>query len=966
MKAKGLLRSFWRAVDWFTRNRVALYVLVLALSALPLLLFLHLAHRVLLRQGSERAFSSNEQFGALASGLVDDKLLQAETLLQSFASRPAVLAAWKRRDMQEISRNLEQAHVLRPDFAFFSVFDLDGTLRVVVPHDRTTVGRNFAFRNWYQGVSRSWKPYVSEIYQTAVAPHQHVFAIAVPITEDGKPIGILMAPLAINVLNQWLQGLTARGDRTISIVDHEGHLVAYPQMDVFKTPENLSGFEPVRRVIAGQTGTDYFRRGSETVLISYTPVKSTGWGILSELPATAVTATAWDFERHLIVLSGAVIALTLLFGGALAYLYQKLQVGNRFMELSSDPFGVADFNGYFKQLNPAWTRILGFSAEELMAQPYLEFVHPDDRNATSGASSSLIDGNEVLSFENRYRCKDGTYRWFLWNAVSVPAEKKIYAVARDISYRKQGEEESYSLNAMLASANAELEGQNREVERATRMKSEFLASMSHELRTPLNAIVGFSDLLGEETAGALNAKQKRFVSHVRNGATHLLALINDILDLSKIEAGQLEVFPEHVSLQNALTEVLSLIEPLTDKREIALNITRKELTVYADRVRLKQVLYNLLSNAVKFTPERGTITVGAAAEDGRAHISVSDTGVGIRKEDQAVIFDEFRQVGDSAKGIKEGTGLGLAITRKLVEQQDGTIIVASEPGKGSRFTFTIPLGVATMEPPTEISHRTPGASENPTVLIVDDQPSARELLVNYLGPQGYSVVTAGSGTEALAKAKKYRPDVITLNMLSPGQTGWMTLYELKHNPETADIPIIVVSVVDQKGMGFTLGASEYLVKPVAKETLLAKLAQHVGSSRDGVSRVLVAEDELTTMRVLEGILKGAGYEPVLARNGKEAIVVLARMRVDLVLLDLQMPEMDGFEVIKRIREHPQWRDLPIFVLTAKNLTESEIDLLTQETKAFFSKGLPWRESLVGEIKKAIAAPKALQKGFHEN
>jgi CheY-like chemotaxis protein len=252
------------------------------------------------------------------------------------------------------------------------------------------------------------------------------------------------------------------------------------------------------------------------------------------------------------------------------------------------------------------------------------------------------------------------------------------------------------------------------------------------------------------------------------------------------------------------------------------------------------------------------------------------------------------------------------------------------------------------------------------VLIVDDQASAREILVNYLGPQGYSVVTAGSGTEALAKAKKYRPDVITLNMLSPGQIGWMTLYELKHNPETADIPIIVVSVVDQKGMGFTLGASEYLVKPVAKETLLAKLAQHVGSSRDGVSRVLVAEDELTTMRVLEGILKGAGYEPVLARNGKEAMVVLARMRVDLVLLDLQMPEMDGFEVIKRIREHPQWRDLPIFVLTAKNLTESEIDLLTQETKAFFSKGLPWRESLVGEIKKAIAAPKALQKGFHEN
>lgn len=631
------------------------------------------------------------------------------------------------------------------------------------------------------------------------------------------------------------------------------------------------------------------------------------------------------------------------------------------MELSNDHFCIAGFDGYFKRLNPAWTRSLDFAAEELMARPYLDFVHPDDRNATVGACDTLKAGNEVFSFENRYRCKDGSYRWFLWNAVSVPVEKRIYAVAHDISYRKQAEEKSNSLNVILASANSELEGQNREVERANRMKSGFLASMSHELRTPLNAIIGFSDLLADESPGALNAKQKRFIGHVGNGATHLLALINDILDLSKIEAGQLEVFPENVSLQQALTEVLSLIQPLTDKRNMILNITREDFTVYADRVRLKQVLYNLLSNAVKFTPEQGSISVAAREEAGQAHISVSDTGVGIRKEDQAVIFDEFRQVGESAKGIKEGTGLGLAITRRLVEQQGGTIAVASEPGKGSRFTFTLPLGAVLPEPQQDISRRYPCAPARPVVLIVDDQPSACELLVNYLGPQGYIAMTAGSGTEAVAKAKKFRPDAITLNILSAGQTGWMTLFELKHNPETADIPIIVVSVVDQQSMGFTLGASEYLVKPVAKETLLEKLAQHVGSSREGPSRVLVAEDEVITMRVLEGILKSAGYEPIPARNGKEALLVLAQMRVDLVLLDLQMPEMDGFEVIKRIREHPQWHDLPIFVLTAMKLTDSEIDLLTLETRAVFSKGLPWKESLLAEIKKAIAAPKVFTK-----
>jgi PAS domain S-box-containing protein len=961
MKPKGLLRKFWRAVDWFTRNRVALFILVLALSALPVVLLFQLAHRVLLRQASERAFTGNEQIATLAAEVIDDQVHQAETMLQSFASRPSLLAAWKRRDMREVARDLEQAHVLRPDFAFFSVCDPNGTLRVVVPDEPpSAVGRNFAFRDWYQGVSRSWAPYVSEIYQTVVAPYQHVFTIAVPILDHGRPIGILVAPLAVDVVNQWIHSAAPRGLRVILVVDQKGRLVAYPQLDTFITPADLSRFEPVRRATAGEAGTGYFKRGNETLLISYSPVKSTGWSVLSELPATAVAAATWDFERLLAVLGGLFISLALMFGGALAYFHRKLQVGNRFMELSSDPFGVADFNGYFSQLNPAWSRILGFSSQELTARPYLDFVHPDDRNATGSASSILIGGNDVLSFENRYRCKDGTYRWFLWNAVSVPAEKKIYAVARDISHRKQAEEESHNLNAKLASANAELAQQNREVERATRMKSEFLASMSHELRTPLNAIVGFSDLLGEETAGPINPKQKRFIGHVRNGATHLLSLINDILDLSKIEAGQLEVFPENVSLQHSLAEVLSLIQPLTDKRKMALHILPEDFTIYADRMRLKQVLYNLLSNAVKFTPEHGSISVAAHAEEGQVYISVSDTGVGIRKEDQTAIFDEFRQVGESAKGVKEGTGLGLAITRRLVEQQGGTITVFSEPGKGSKFTFTIPAGTGP-DLPNTIAYQNSGPREHPVVLIVDDEPTARELLMNYLGPQGYVVITADSGKMALAKAKEFRPDVITLNMLSPGQTGWMTLYELKHNPETADIPIIVVSVVDQKGMAFTLGASEYLVKPVARETLLAKLAQYVGSSRDGVSRVLVAEDEVTTMRVMEGILKGAGYEPVPARNGKEAILVLERMRVDLVLLDLQMPEMDGFEVIRRIREHPQWRDLPIFVLTAKKLTDSEIDLLTQETRAFFSKGQPWKESLVTEIRKAIAAPKAFTK-----
>ena len=247
--------------------------------------------------------------------------------------------------------------------------------------------------------------------------------------------------------------------------------------------------------------------------------------------------------------------------------------------------------------------------------------------------------------------------------------------------------------AELAAANKALELQNREVERATRLKSKFLASMSHELRTPLNAIVGFSDLLAEQTAGQLNDKQKRFVNHIKQGSSHLLQLINDILDLSKIEAGQLELRCEDFQIKDALPEVLSTIRPLAMAKNIQVqHKVETDWAVYADRVRFKQILYNLISNAVKFTPKEGRIDIDCHEDGNSVRISVTDTGIGIRAEDQAVIFEEFRQVEGAADTTQEGTGLGLAITKRLVEQQGGKISVESEPGKGSRFSFTLPAG----------------------------------------------------------------------------------------------------------------------------------------------------------------------------------------------------------------------------------------------------------------------------------
>jgi PAS domain S-box-containing protein len=947
---------------------VRIYSIVVALAALPLAFFLIFAHNVLTRQVTQQVITQSSETGKLVSNLIDEEMNQRKLLLKTLAGRPDLLWAWENRNTPAVTKQLEQAHELCPDFVSFGLYDLTGALQAMSPPDSGFIEKTANSMDWFKAVRKDWEPHTSGVYQVDTKSSSPIVAIAVPLrNSQGNPIGILMAMVSAETIMQDIHRLSSPNNKgsMISLVDQNGHVFGNPKARIhFIDQHQQLSQEFVDQVAGRRSGARVLKVNGEALIISYSSMPRLDWGVLMEISVAAIRVSLWDYEKKLGAAGLIIIVLVVAGGGVVASLHKKLRDREHYnrliVERAQDAFISMDSNGLVTEWNPEAERTFGWSRSEALGCRVEDLIIPLSlrEHHREGLQRSLIAGEGPLL--NRRTSIIALHK----DGHEFPAEISISPVLigskyifnvflRDVTETKRAQRQ-------IEEQNRQLEIHSLEVQRATRLKSEFLASMSHELRTPLNAIVGFSDLLAEETAGALNPKQKRFVGHVHNGAKHLLALINDILDLSKIEAGQLEVFPENVSLQNPLTEVLSLIQPLTDKREIALNVTREELTVYADGMRLKQVLYNLLSNAVKFTPERGSISVEAHAEGGQVHVSVSDTGVGIRKEDQAIIFDEFRQVGESAKGIKEGTGLGLAITRKLVEQQGGAITVASEPGKGSRFTFTIPIGVAPSSP-NNTAYLDSGPREHPVVLIVDDEPTARELLMNYLGPQGYVVITAASGTEALARAKEFRPDAITLNMLSPGQTGWMTLYELKHNPETADIPIIVVSVVDQKGMAFTLGASEYLVKPVARETLLAKLAQHAGFSRDGVSRILVAEDEVTTMRVLEGILTGAGYGPILARNGKEALSILARMRVDLVLLDLQMPEMDGFEVIKRIREHPQWQDLPILVLTAKTLTDSELELLTQETRAVFSKGQPWKESLVASIKKAIAAPKLLQK-----
>jgi signal transduction histidine kinase/CheY-like chemotaxis protein len=515
----------------------------------------------------------------------------------------------------------------------------------------------------------------------------------------------------------------------------------------------------------------------------------------------------------------------------------------------------------------------------------------------------------------------------------------------------------------LAVANRELDLRNREVERATQLKSKFLASMSHELRTPLNAIVGFSDLLSEQTAGQLNDKQKRFVNHIKQGSSHLLQLINDILDLSKIEAGQIELRCEAFQVNAALPEVLSTIRPLAMAKQIAVHHNLAvELPVYADRVRFKQILYNLLSNAVKFTPKDGRIDIDCYKQDGAVCISVADTGIGIRPEDQKLVFEEFRQVEGSNTTAQQGTGLGLAITKRLVEQQGGTMSLHSELGKGSRFTFSLPLASEKspqLQPAvvSGMSGVAPSAFPGkPLILVVDDEVSARELLTNYLSP-AYSVATAESGVEAMEKAKQTPPDAIILDVMMANGNGFEALVALRKQPETANIPIIILSIVDQKEVAFALGATDYLVKPIRKPLLIETISRYMPQHADDHAAVLLVDDDAETLELLDETLRSAGYETQTVQTGAGALEILSSKLVGAVLLDLLMPGMDGFQVIRHIREKETLRDLPIFVMTGKNLSAEEIALISRDTQAVFPKNGHWQKQLLTEIARVLKGGK---------
>lgn len=489
-----------------------------------------------------------------------------------------------------------------------------------------------------------------------------------------------------------------------------------------------------------------------------------------------------------------------------------------------------------------------------------------------------------------------------------------------------------------------------QAEAATRAKSQFLANMSHELRTPMNAIIGYSEMLIEDAEAGGDEQLTSDLGKIERAGRHLLQLINDILDLAKVEAGRMELFEETFAVERCIEETTQTILPLLTQRgnRVRVDVDPEVETIHADVTRFRQILLNLLSNASKFT-ERGEIEIRAwLPDEATLAVAVSDSGIGMTPEQVERLFDAFVQADASTTRRYGGTGLGLHLTKQFVEMMGGSIEVESEEGTGSTFTVRLPLGASARRSPEE-HHRIASASQNGrTILVIDDDPDVRDLLSRLFEKEGFNVLTAADGREGCALARSEKPDVITLDVVMPGVDGWEVLHRLKSDPELQNIPVIVVSMLTEQGLGYALGAADYMTKPIDVDRMRALLDTY----RGGNDTVVVVDDDEDVRALLRHALEGEGWTVVEAANGREALDAVQIAEPAAILLDLMMPDMDGFEFLERLR-CDRASAVPVIVLTAMDLDAAARQRLDRSTQRVLQKGQWTVEELLSWVRASI-------------
>ena len=660
-----------------------------------------------------------------------------------------------------------------------------------------------------------------------------------------------------------------------------------------------------------------------------------------------------------------------------------------------------DAHGRITYVNDKFCAISKYSREELIGK--------DHRIINSGYHPKsfireiwqTISGGKIWTGELRNCAKDGSIYWVDTTIVPFLGDDgkplQFIAIRADITERKLAEDNLRQTHAALSVANAELE--------ATRLKSEFLANMSHELRTPLNAILGLSEALREQTYGPLTPRQSQSLDTIHSSGEHLLSLINDILDLSKIEAGKLELNLAQVNVSEFCESCLVFVRTQAMQKKIGVTFEHDDnvAQLSVDPRRLKQILVNLLTNAVKFTPSGGHVGLSVTAPKGDdvVRFTVWDTGIGIAIDDAAKLFRAFTQIESGLTRPQEGTGLGLALVAKLVELHGGSVTLESELGKGSRFIVTLPMVDAaafktsarfifSSEMDAPVGGRVSGARHGNLevkdvvparvyrrALLIEDDPTAADLLVRHLCALGLTSVVHPRGEQSVDEVLREQPDVILLDIQLPNDSGWVVLTRLKENPLTRDIPVIIVSVVDAPEKSRSLGAAAHFTKPVSREQLklflqpsqpsadVADTGKMLGQSltrnfahAKDTPMILMAEDNMANIQTVGGYLEAKGYNMQYAYNGQVAVTLARQLQPSLILMDIQMPVMDGLTAIKKISTDIVMKDIPIIALTALAMPGDRERCLAAGATEYISKPVKLKELLVLVEK---LAPKAVER-----
>jgi PAS domain S-box-containing protein len=954
---KALARSVARpgAMLWsFAGWAVVAGAVTLPIALVGLFAYLLTAHSVRNLVKADSSAVAN-----LAAELMSRELEHRLHLVVATAGMPGLIDAVERHDEEAVRARLKVVVDSFPGIDRAVLSDTGALLWSDYPRAPEILGRRFTERDWYQGVTNEWKPYVSEVYLRQAEPKLPVVAIAAPIRNGPKVIGILLHHYRLDSISAWVKQASLGENGYVFVIDHTRTVAAHPRLELKAAEhEEYNDTPQVALALAGQTwqGQYWDPVAKHRMMASFVPVRAGGqhWAVVAQQPVEDAYAPL----RHLRVQLGIAAAILALAMGAVVMVLGRSSERSRrldrqlieernllrsLIDNTPDLVYVKDTDSRFLIANVAVARLMGANdPEKLLGRTDSDF-YPKNLATRYRADELEIlrSGQALINREEPAVDPAGNQCWF--STTKAPLRDSqgqivgLVGVGRDITKRKRAEHE--------------LELARDAAQEANRAKSEFLANMSHELRTPLNSVIGFAGILLRNKAGNLGREDLVFLDRILANGKHLLALINQVLDLSKIEAHKAEVESSWVALERLIPDILSQFESQLRDRPVQLHADLPPglAPLWTDEGKLRQVLINLVGNALKFT-EKGSVAVRVTLDSATSRptrIEIADTGIGIPKERLGLIFEAFRQADASTARRYGGTGLGLTISRALCELMGYQLEAQSQPGQGSTFSIVLPavlsqaeLAVEHAASPSPVSTGEPPAPLRPRrVLVIDDEADSRVLLAHLAEECGCRVTVAESGEVGLRLARELQPDLITLDLLMPRMDGWTVLKKLKADPQLCQIPVVVVSVLGNEHRGTLLPAREVLQKPVSCEDLQRVLKPFTQA------RILLVEDNDDDRRLMAAHLAELTVETRTAGNGREALALLEEYQPDLILLDLMLPQMDGMTFLHLLRKDARHWHIPVVVVTAKDLTPAEQRRLGREAQAVLKKSNEWGESL---------------------